>query len=224
MPPRRASDGWYERTLDLFELRASIAPQMRTSNRGARVSTTAAALALVVALAACGGSTGTPPPSSAGPIVTPDPHLAEPVSVDALYRMLGAAGIHITPNTASTGPNGEPVKRIVGTYRDWPLVLTQYTTHQALKTQAKFDAKVPPGRGEAPYIVEGLNILIEFGPRITNDRSPAPPPDDKRDAMIALVGVLNPLLGPLGQRTVVPLPIAGAAQAETEAPSASPKS
>jgi hypothetical protein len=143
------------------------------------------------------------------------------VSVDALYRMLGAAGIHITPNTASKGPNGEPIKRIVGTYHDWPIVLSQYSTSAVLRSKAKFDPKVPPVRGEAPYIVEGLNILVEFGPRITNDQSPAPPPDDKRAAMIALVDVLEPLLGPLSQRSVVPLPLKGPAASPTPAPAAS---
>jgi hypothetical protein len=201
---------------------------MRTSNRGSLVLSTAVALGLAVVVAACGGPS-TPPSGngSAGPLVTPDPHLAAPVSVDALYRMIGGAGIHITPNTASKGRNGEPIKRIVGTYRDWPIVLSQFSTNAALRTEAKFDPKVPPVRGEAPYIVEGLNILIEYGPRITNDRSPAPPPEDKKAAMIALVAVLDPLLGPLSQRSVVPLQLSGseeAAEALSPAPSTSPKS
>jgi hypothetical protein len=196
---------------------------MRTSNRGIPFAHAAVALALVVA-SACGGPGAPPTPTApAGPVITPDPHLSEPVSVDAIYRMLGSAGIRITPHTASKGPHGEPIKRIVGTYRDWPIVLSQYSSHAKLRTEAKFDAKVPPGRGEAPYIVEGLNILIEFGPRNTNDASPAPPPDDKQKAMMALVDVLDPLLGPLSQRSVVPLPIGGPAEAENEAPSPSPK-
>jgi hypothetical protein len=195
---------------------------MRTSNRGPQVAAAAIALALSVVVSACGGqSTTASQGASGGPVVTPDPHLAEPVSVDALYRMLGAAGIHITPNTASKGPNGEPIKRIVGTYHDWPIVLSQYSTSAVLRSKAKFDPKVPPVRGEAPYIVEGLNILVEFGPRITNDQSPPPPPDDKRAAMIALVDVLEPLLGPLSQRSVVPLPLKGPAASPTPAPAAS---
>jgi hypothetical protein len=198
---------------------------MRTSNREALVVTAVAALALAFLTTACGGGSTTPAPNgSGGPAVTPDPHLAAPVSVDDLYRMLGAAGIHITPNTASKGANGEPVKRIVGTYRDWPIVLSQYTTNAALRSEAKFDPKVPPVRGEAPYIVEGLNILIEFGPRITNNRSPAPPPADKQAAMMSLVGVLDPLLGPLSQRSTVPLPLKGPAEAQGKTPSASPSS
>jgi hypothetical protein len=201
---------------------------MRTSNRGPLVSTTVAALVLSAILVACGGpSTSGAPNGSGGPVVTPDPHLKAPVSVDELYRMIGAAGIRITPNTASKGPNGEPVKRIVGTYQDWPIVLSQYSTYAVLRVEAKFDPGVAPIRGEAPYSVAGLNILVEFGPRITNDSSPAPPPEDKRAAMIALVAVLDPLLGPLSQRSVVPLPLiepaASATSAPPPSPSASPK-
>jgi hypothetical protein len=198
---------------------------MRTSNRGPLVITAVAGLALAVLVAACGGGSTSPPPNgSNGPGATRDPHLKAPVSVDDLFRMLGAAGIHITPNTASKGANGEPVKSILGTYRDWPIVLSQYSTNAALRAEAKFDPKVPPIRGEAPYNVEGLNILVEFGPRITNDRSPAPPPADKQAAMVALVGVLDPLLGPLSQRSTVPLPLHGPDEAQTKNPSASPSS
>jgi hypothetical protein len=197
---------------------------MRTSNRGALFVIAVAALALGAVVASCGGSSTTPSPGgSSGPVITPDPHLAAPVSVDELYRILGAAGIHITPNTASKGANGEPIKRIVGTYRDWPIVLSQYSSKAVLRTEAKFDPKVPPVRGEAPYIIEGLNILIEYGPRITNNRSPAPPPEDKKAAMIALAGVLDPLLGPLSQRSTVPLPLKGPASTKAPTRSASPK-
>jgi hypothetical protein len=198
---------------------------MRTSNRGSLVVTAVAALALALLVVACGGgSTSPPPPVASGPAVTPDPHLAEPVSVDELFRMLGGAGIHITPNTASKGANGEPVKRIVGTYRDWPIVLSQYSSKATLRAEARFDPKVPPVRGEAPYNVEGLNILVEFGPRITNNRSPAPPPADKQAAMVALVAVLDPLLGPLSQRSTVPLQLHKPDEAKTVTPSASPSS
>lgn len=196
---------------------------MRVSNRGPHVSVTVAGLAFVLVITACGGSTTTPPPNgSVAPVVTPDPHLREPVSVDALYRLVAKAGIRITPNTASTGAKGEPVKRIVGTYDDWPIVISQYTTGLALRREAKFDPKVPPTRGEAPYIVQGLNILIEYGPRITNERTPPPPPDDKQAAMLALVTVLDPLLGPLAQRSVVPLPLATPAASPSPSASRSP--
>jgi hypothetical protein len=179
---------------------------MRRSNRRIPRITTAVALALATFASGCAAPASTPPPSQvAAPVVTPDPHLAEPASVDQLYTLVATAGIKITPNTASTGAHGEPIKRIVGTYSDWPIVLSQYSSGKVLKTEARFDPAVPPGQGEAPYIVVGLNILIEFGPRIVNTRNPEKPPTDKQKAMMALVAVLDPLLGPLSQRSVVPL-------------------
>jgi hypothetical protein len=194
---------------------------MRTSNRGARF--VVAAVGLIVSLAGCGGSSATPSTSTAAtPVITPDPHLREPVSVDNLYRLIGGAGIRIVPTTASKGPNGEPVKRIIGTYDDWPIVLSEYSSTGKLRSEAKFNPKNPPKRGEAPYIIEGLNILIEFGPRITNDRSPAPPPSGKREAIAELVTVLDPLVGPLRQRSVVPVPLSAAAPVAPPPASAAP--
>jgi hypothetical protein len=195
---------------------------MRTSNRGRRLVTAAFGLALT--LSACGASGATPPPTSQpAPVVTPDPHLKEPVAADDLYRLIATAGIRITPLTASKGADGEPVKRIIGTYDDWPIALSEYSSNGKLKTETKFDPHDPPGQGEAPYIIEGLNILIEFGPRITNNRSPAPPPSDKRQAMLALVAVLDPLLGPLQQRSVVPIPLSVAQSSPASAAAPTPK-
>jgi hypothetical protein len=202
---------------------------MRRSNRGIPRIIPAVALALATVVTGCSAPASTPPPSApAAPVVTPDPHLREPASVDRLYTLVATAGIRITPNTASTGAHGEPIKRIIGTYSDWPIVLSQYSSSKMLRTQARFDPRVPPGQGEAPYIVEGLNILIEFGPRIVNTRSPEKPPADKQQAMIALIAVLDPLLGPLSQRSVVPLKLpkaqTSATGAEPAGAVASPKS
>jgi hypothetical protein len=52
-----------------------------------------------------------------------------------------------------------------------------------------------------------MNILLEFGPHSTNDRTPAPPEPEKIDAALYLVRALDPLLGPLSQRSTVPLPL-----------------
>jgi hypothetical protein len=174
---------------------------MRTSNRGIR----GAALAVVAVMAAaCGGSAATAPAPTPAPtpVITPDPHLHAPASVDAVFRLLGAAGIHITPNNASNGTNGEPIKRIAATYNDWPLVLTEFSSADALRRVGRFDAKVRPQKGEAPYIVAGLNILVEFGPASTNDPRPTPADPGRRASLEALVKVLDTLLGPLNARTV----------------------
>jgi hypothetical protein len=186
-------------------------------------------LAAIALVAGCGGGNATPQPSgpAATPVVTPDPHLAAPAKVDDVFRLMGSAGIKIIPNTASEGTTGEPIKRITATYADWPLVMTQYSSESALRRVAKFDPTERPKKGEAPYIVAGMNILVEYGPRNTNDASPQPADATHEKALLALVAALDPLLGPLSQRSVRPIPLPGSPAPASEAPasaSASPAS
>ena len=181
---------------------------MRRSNRGLRA---AVALAAIVLVAGCGGGNSTPQPSAASgaPSSTPDPHLAAPAKVDDVFRLMGSRGVRIIPNTASEGTRGEPIKRITATYADWPLVLTEFSSESALRRVAKFDPAERPRRGEAPYIVVGLNIMIEYGPRNTNDAAPQPADAAHEQALMALVAAMDPLLGPLSQRSVKPIPLPG---------------
>jgi hypothetical protein len=173
---------------------------MRRSNRGLRAVT---ALVAVVLVAGCGSGPATPAPSAlATPLATPDPHLAAPARVDDVFRLVGSAGLKIVPNTASEGTRGDPVKRITATYADWPLVLTEFSSASALRSVGKFDTTERPQRGEAPYIVAGLNILIEYGPRNTNDPVPVPADEVHQKSLMALIAALDPLLGPLSQRSV----------------------
>jgi hypothetical protein len=155
-------------------------------------------------------------------VITPDPHLAAPASVDQVFRLLGSAGLRITPNTASGGE--EPLKRIFATYANWPLVLTEFTTPAALAKVGRFDPARPPAGSDAPYILAGMNILVEFGPEVR--RAPEAASDAaKREAFLELVAALDPLLGPLAQRSVLPVPLPSGtapATARPPAPSASP--
>jgi len=146
--------------------------------------------------------------------------MTEPASVDEVLKKLAVAKLRITANTASVGTDGVTVKKINATYGDWPMILTQFTTSAALQVAARFDLGKPPRQGESPYMFAGLNILVEFGPHSANDKVPAAPSADKREAAIALVNALHPLIGPLRQRSTeaVPLPTPAA----TPAPSASP--
>jgi hypothetical protein len=200
---------------------------MRGSNRGLRAVT---ALVAVVLVAGCGAAASTPAPGTSGgaPLVTPDPHLTAPAHVDDVFRLLGSAGIRIIPNTASEGTTGDPVKRITATYTDWPLVLTEFSSASALRRVGGFDPSEPPRRGEAPYILAGLNILVEYGARNTNDPAPVPADAAHLKALMALVAALDPLLGPLSQRSVQPIALPGVTPAPpTAAPasaSASPAS
>jgi hypothetical protein len=191
---------------------------MRRSNRGLRAAT---ALVAIVLIAGCGSGTATPPPSAQPtPLVTPDPHLAAPARVDDVFRLVGARGLRIVPNTASEGTKGDPVKRITATYNDWPLVLTQFSSAAALRNVGKFDTSQRPQRGEAPYIVAGLNILIEYGPRNTNDAQPQPADEAHQKALLNLVAALDPLLGPLAQRSVITIALPGTPAPASQPPAA----
>jgi hypothetical protein len=160
-------------------------------------------------LAACGGdaapsSSATPRPT---PVITPDPHLTEPVSIDTIFVELQKAGLDLTGNTASTGPAGEPVKSIAATYTDWPLVLSGYSTSAALRQVSGFDPTKPVRQGDPPIALVGLNILVEFGPKTSNTVLPQPPDARRLEAARELVRVLDPLIGPLSQVSVTPLPL-----------------
>lgn len=179
---------------------------MRRSNRGRRVTAAAGAVSMIL-LAACGTAV-TPPPSATPeptPLITPDPHLSAPASVDEVFRLLGAAGIRITPNTATTGVGGEPVKRINATYASWPLVLTEFTSADALLAHAGFDEPGSPGFQDTPYALAGLNILVEYGPRATTNDPPEVADAARREAFRVLALALDALVGPLAQRSVEPV-------------------
>jgi hypothetical protein len=182
-------------------------------------------LAVALLLGACGSAAPsvTPAPTAA-PTPTPEPHLTDPVSVDVVIRKLAGAGIRMQPNNASAGRNGEPVKSINFTYDGWPLVISQFSSAAALRANAQFDPAKALRHGDATYKVAGLNILIEYGPGIRTDKDP--PPDPRfRSAAMRLVDVLDPLLGPLQQASLEPLPLPQPSPSPTVArtPSASPK-
>ncbi len=186
---------------------------VRRVGRGARHRsevTGAPAAALVVALVvACGpGPTPTPQPSPApSPTATPNPHLTEPASANDVFRAMSAAGLRVVPNNAVSGAAGEePRLRINATYANWPLVIHEYSSSAALRTHARFRPGGRPTIGEAPFNLAGLNILVEFGPHAKNRNEP-PPEAAFRAAAEALIEVLDPLLGPLAQMSIEPLPL-----------------
>ena len=179
---------------------------MRHSNqsgRGSRLPLGAIGL-LALILAACGPSAvaSAPPSASPTPLVTPDPHLREPVTADDMFRILVAARIPLQCPNANLG-NGNPkiVKQINCTVGGWPLRIIQYTTAADLTRALDWTAGSAPGGNEAPYNWAGLNILIQLGP--TSARAPSTP-DQARQATAATVfAVLDPLLWPIAQHSVV---------------------
>jgi hypothetical protein len=167
-------------------------------------------LALIVSawiVAACGPSTSTSPPPSTEPtpVVTPDPHLTAPVKADDMFRILIAAKIPMQCPNANLG-NGNPkiVKQINCTVNGWPLRIIQYTTPAALTGALDWAPGSPPGGDEAPYNWAGLNMLIQLGP--ISARAPSTPEADRQAIAATIFAVLDPLLWPIAQHSVVAVP------------------
>jgi hypothetical protein len=194
---------------------------MRHSNhsgRGRRLPIWAAGL-LAVIVAACGASAApassapTPPPT---PSPTPDPHLTAPVKADDIYRDLGKGGLAITPINANLGQgNPDIVKAINANLKGWPLRITEYRSAEAMVKSLDWTPGDPPGGDEAPYAFAALNILITYGP--ISARAPSPPDAGRQQDAVSIVAVLDPLLWPITQRSVLAIP------SRTPIPLATPK-
>src|SRR4051794_6517452 len=195
------------------EPRASIPPAMRHSNQLARGRRLPAGVAgfvvavvtsLVVACSSPAGPSASPSPLPT-PVITPDPHLHEPVTADQVFLAIGAAKLGMVANNANS-ETGNPsvVKLINAEISGWPLRITQYSSTSALQRSIHWKAGAAPGSDEPPYSIVGLNVLVQFGP--ISARAPSPP-DGSRQALAAkIVAVLDPLLWPLNQHSVVAIP------------------
>ena len=199
-----------------------VRPAMRHSNPtspGRRLPRWAAGfVALTVALgaAACGSGGATPPPSSPPtPSPTPDPHLKGNVTADQMYGILVSAKLGLVANNANLG-RGNPniVKQINGAIGGWPIRITEYRSAAVLAKALGWKPGSVPGGDEAPYAWAAMNVLIQFGP--ISARAPATP-DDSRQAMAAsIIALLDPLMWPIAQHSVVTIP------ARTPEPAAAP--
>jgi hypothetical protein len=174
-------------------------------------------------IAGCGSSAaGSLSPSvSPAPAATPDPHLSEPVAADDIYKAFGKGGVVITPINANLG-QGNPniVKQINANLGGWPLRITQYKSGDAMRRELDWTPGQSPGGDEAPYAFAGLNILIQFGP--ISARAPGIPDAGRLAAAASIVAILDPLLWPLAQRSVVAIPMRTPIPVATPAPTAKP--
>ena len=126
---------------------------MRGSNQRARGTLALASLfALSAILVACGS---TPPPSVAPPtaqptpVITPDPHLSEPVTADQIFTAIRVAKLPLSVNNATAGLPGAPIiKQINAQIANWPLVITQYRSSQVLRDALKWDPTAGPKQGD----------------------------------------------------------------------------
>jgi hypothetical protein len=176
---------------------------MRTPGiRGTRSRLLAAVLGIVI-VGCAEAPASAPPTPRPTPVITPNPHLGDETTADAVFLALGAAGLRVTANNAAAG-DGTLVKRINATYHGWPLIVSQYTSTAALRAETTWTADDRPGQGQPPIQIAGLNILVEWGP--TTGAEPKSPSGPQRDGLRDLAGTLEALLSPIRARAVVPVP------------------
>jgi hypothetical protein len=197
---------------------------MRGSNhRAGGVFTLAATVVLSAAVAACGTSAAQPsaaavsaPPMAA---VTPDPHLTEPATADQIFNAIRRGDLPLTVNNATAGnPSSPVVKTINAAVANWPLIISEYRSSSVLRETILWDPAAGAKQGDAPYTWVGLNILVAFGPTTGH---PAPPDATRQQQAKDLIALIDPLLWPLQQRAVVPVPTKTPPPGSNPAPAAS---
>lgn len=203
---------------------------MRHSNqyaRGRRRSRWRAGFAALtvgfaVVASGCGGGTPTPPPSGiATPSPTPDPHLKGTVTADQMYTIFVTAKVGLTANNANLG-HGDPniVKQINGAIGGWPVRITEFRSAAAMQKVLGWKPGTSPGSDEAPYAWAAMNVLVQFGP--ISAKPPATPDAARQEIATKIVDLLDPLLWPIAQHSVVAIPSRTPVPVATPTPSAAP--
>ena len=142
----------------------------------------------------------TPRPSAVTSVI-PITRLTSPATADAVFTALNAAGLKLTPNNAGGKGKGGLVKRIVATYADWPLIISQYSSSKTLAKATSWKSGSKPGQGESPIALKGMNILVEWGP--TTGAKPPKPSTRQRTALAVLVKAMDGLVSPLQTRSII---------------------
>lgn len=215
---------------DRFDKRASLTAAMRTSNQFAaerprlRSRPLAAGLiAMGLFVAACGSPAPSVEPATPRPtpVITPNPQMTDPASAEALFTAIARMKLPITANNATAGK--DPVKTINATYHGWPMLISEYKSAATLAKLKPWKAGDPPGQGESPVAIKGLNILIEWGP--STGAKPPVLDADQIKIMNEFLEAIDPAIGPLTVRTTTELvvPIATPAPTPKASPSASAK-
>lgn len=181
-----------------------------TRARRGLLADVAGLLVAALLVAACGRALPTPRPTafpSAGPGSTaapgPSGRLVAPVNANDLFVALRSAGLEIIGNNTRVA-GGEPRRTISATYASWPLYIEEFGSAKALAKRSGFNPKKKPVAGDPPYVIVGANILVAYGP-IDARRKPGKPDARHAEAARALVLALDPLIGPLRQRSAVPV-------------------
>lgn len=197
---------------------------MRGSNHRTRpVLTLAAIVVMSAAVGACGTSAAQPSAAVASasptPAITPDPHLTEPATADQIFNAIRRGDLALTVNNATAGdPSAPIVKTINAAIANWPLIISEYRSSSLLRESTGWDPAAGPRQGDSPYTWVGLNILVSFGPTTGH---PVPPDATRQQQARDLIALIDPLLWPMQQRAVVPVPTKTAPPGSSPAPAAS---
>jgi hypothetical protein len=149
-------------------------------------------------------------------VITPDPHLTEPVTADQVFNAIRVGKLPLSVNNANAGGPGSPiVKQINAQVANWPLIITEYASSAALRKALKWDPTAGPRQGDPPYAWVAMNILVSFGP-VTG--KPTPPDDSRQEQARALVALIDPFLWPIEQRSMAPVPTKTIPPPESPAP------
>jgi hypothetical protein len=179
----------------------------------------------VLIVAACGpaaaASVPPSPTSLPAPLVTADPHLTAPVTADQIWAALASGRLNPVGNNALIS-EGAITKRINAELEGWTLRITAYSTAAAMKAAKTWKSGAAPGVGEPPYTFAALNVIVEFGPTSRASRPPAADPEHQATAA-QIVALLDPLLWPIEQHSVLTIPARTAAPlSPSPAPSKAP--
>jgi hypothetical protein len=169
-------------------------------------SLAALTVGLTVVAAGCGGGNANPLPSAVvTPSPSPDPHLTGNVSADQMYGILVAAKLGLTANNANLG-HGDPniVKQINGVIGGWPFRITEYRSAAILQKAVGWTPGSAPGSDEAPYAWAAMNVLLQYGP--ISAKAPATPDSAHQATATSIVTLLDPLMWPIDQHSVVAIP------------------
>lgn len=150
----------------------------------------------VVACGSAPAASVVPPSSTPRPTPTPNVHLTDPASADAVFTAIARAKLPIAANNAAAG--SDPVKQINATYFEWPMIISEYRTAASLAEKVTWIPGEPPTKGEAAVAIAGINVLIEWGPKTGTPQGLSPA---QVEAMNEFLTTLDRYLGPLTVRT-----------------------
>lgn len=159
---------------------------------------------------ACGPSNtvSAPPPgggsgSSAAP-ATPNLHIVGAVDANRIFQLLAAAHLSVHQETLQgPGPHGEPNATLFIVDGSIKVAIDSFSSPKAV-ADAGYTAGSRPVKGDAPYTLWATNIVIHIG-NMQDGALPAGPDTATQVAAEEIARAIDPYIGPLTQRSVVPI-------------------